>query len=76
MLDYQGSPSWNSLKPVVGPAGCFIHGPFCVALPSLWAEAHQLPNGDCHGGPPSPGEDVHLQEADPLPQLDWRPHER
>ena len=32
-------------------------------LPSLWAEAHQLPDSDCHGGAPCPGEDLHLQEA-------------
>lgn len=43
---------------------------------SLWAEADQLPHGDRDGGPASPGEDLHLQEADSLPQLDWRPHER
>lgn len=34
----------------------------------------QLPDAHRHGGPACPGQDLHLQEADALPQLDWRAH--
>ena len=66
---------WGSLEPQwAALAALFMALP--LFLPSLWAEAHQLPDSDCHGGAPRPGEDLHLQEANPLPQLDWCPHKR
>lgn len=49
-----------------------------LSLPSrsLWAAACQFPHRDSDGWPPSPREDLHLQEADSLPQLDWCPNKR
>lgn len=74
-----GGPGGGPAGPREGKeVGCFIFisGPPGLSPRSLWAEADQLPHGDRDGGPASPGEDLHLQEADSLPQLDWRPHER
>lgn len=34
----------------------------------------QLSNAHCHGGTACQGQDLHLQEADSLPELDWRAH--
>ncbi|CDQ98266.1 unnamed protein product [Oncorhynchus mykiss] len=36
----------------------------------------QLSHPHCDGGPPSEREDLHLQEADPLSQLDWCANQR
>lgn len=49
---------------------------FLLLLLSLWAAACQFPDCDSDGWPPSPWEDLHLQEADSLPQLDRCPDER
>lgn len=36
----------------------------------------QLSHPDCDSRPSCQGEDVHLEEADPLSELDWSAHQR
>lgn len=52
------------------------HQQHCVCLLSVGAPVLQLPHDDRDGGIASQREDVHLQEADPLPELDRSSHQK
>lgn len=47
----------------------------CVS-PSVGASVHQLSHDDRHGGTSCQGEDLHLQEAHQVPELDRCHHQR
>lgn len=49
---------------------------FLLLCSSVGASVHQLPDDDRHGGTSCQREDLHLQEAHQVPELDRRHHQR